>query len=193
MFCDLHVHTSDYSPCAENSAEEMCLAARDKGLDAIALTEHDVWWPGERLQGIRRRFPELVILRGMEFASPDGHFLLFAPESTEVEIPPLCRMPELEGLIHGLGGLLIWAHPFRWERNIPGWLGKTPVDGMEVASNNMDPEAQAIAWKVARETGISMFRNSDAHHWSMLGRYGNHLTVPIQGTEDLLRHVRQPA
>lgn len=190
MFYDFHIHTREYSGCAESPAEEICRTAMDKGLDGIALTEHDLWWPTAEFAALRERFRRLTIIAGAEYTSTDGHFLLFLPESEKMELPSGLGVLELLPEIHAHGGIVIWAHPFRWRRTIPDWLDDAPLDGMEVASNNMDFLAQTSALEIAQGRRMMMFRNSDAHHWRMLGHYGNHLPVRLAGTDDFIGYVK---
>jgi predicted metal-dependent phosphoesterase TrpH len=145
MFYDFHIHTREYSACAESPAEEICRAAMERGLDGIAVTEHDLWWPVAKLEALRKKFSDLIIIPGAEYSSPDGHFLVFLPELETAELPPGLGVLELLPEIHAHGGIVIWAHPFRWRKTIPGWLHDVALDGMEVASNNMDSLAQTSA------------------------------------------------
>ena len=80
MLYDFHIHTREYSDCSISSAEEMCLKAVEAGLSGIALTEHDVWWPLTDIQELQHRFPQLTIMRGIEYSCPEGHFLVFLPD-----------------------------------------------------------------------------------------------------------------
>ncbi|MFW5839606.1 MAG: PHP domain-containing protein, partial [Planctomycetota bacterium] len=76
MKVELHLHTSRYSACALDSPEQMLAAASDKGYDAVFLTEHDTVWPKDRLDGLARNFPDLLILPGLERTIRDQHLLI---------------------------------------------------------------------------------------------------------------------
>ena len=169
----------------------MCQRAVGEGLAGIALTEHDVWWPLSEIQKLQHRFPELKIIRGMEHSCPEGHFLVFLPNPENGDIPSWCSVLDLIPLVHNYGGIVIWAHPFRYSSKRPNWLKHVQPDGMEVASSNMHSQAETMARKVAAETGIMTFCNSDAHHASSLGNYGNELDFTLNRVEDFINFVRK--
>ena len=41
MFIDLHLHESAYSPDSQMTLDELVQAAREKGLGAVCITDHD--------------------------------------------------------------------------------------------------------------------------------------------------------
>ena len=191
MLYDFHIHTREYSDCSISSAEEMCQRAVDSGLAGIALTEHDFWRPPSELQGLQERFPELTIIQGMEHSCHEGHFLVFLPNPENGDIPGWCSVLDLIPLVHKYGGIVIWAHPFRFSSKRPNWLNHVQPDGMEVASSNMHRQAKAKARKFASDRGILTFRNSDAHHASLVGNYGNELDFSLTSVEDFITYVRE--
>jgi len=169
----------------------MCQRAIDSGLSGIALTEHDFWRPPSEVQELQQRFPELTIMRGMEHSCPEGHFLVFLPNPENGDIPGWCSVLDLIPLVHKYGGIVIWAHPFRFSSKRPSWLKHAQPDGMEVASSNMHREAEAMAKKNAAQRGILTFRNSDAHDAFIVGRYGNELDTQLTSVEDFITYVRK--
>lgn len=193
MLYDFHIHTLEYSDCSISSVEEMCRRAVEAGLSGIALTEHDVWWPKADVKELEHRFPELTIMRGVEYTSPEGHFLVFLPNPENGELPAWRSVMELIPMVHHLGGIVIWAHPFRFDKRRPTWLDHVRPHGMEVASSNMHRKAETMAKRVAAQQGIMTFNNSDAHHVSSIGRYGNELDVPLTRVEDFITYVRNHA
>lgn len=186
---DLHVHTAERSACALSPAEEMCRAALERGLSGIALTDHDVWWPAGEILALRAKFPSLAVLAGAEVALDEGHFLVFVPDR-RIELPFPGDLLELTGEVHGAGGIVIWAHPFRYDPAMPLWLSRVSLDGIEVASGNMDDRNSERAAALAREQGLHPFRNSDAHHADRLGPFRNGLRHPVADEECLIRAVR---
>ena len=191
MRYDLHTHTAEYSPCSVITAEELCRLAPALGLDGIALTEHDLWWPRSELAALRNRHPELVIFDGMERSCREGHFLVFLPDTPYPggSLPP-DTVRALSGWTHDRGGLLIWAHPFRFEsRRMPSWLGEVSIDGIEVLSSNMGLQLSELAESVATHWGIAMLTNSDAHDADCLGRYWNEFESDLRTVDQLVAYV----
>ena len=190
MKYDFHVHTSNYSLCSRSSAASICCRAVEIGLTGIALTEHDLWWPRSELNALRNRFPDLTILQGIEYACPEGHFLVFLPHP---EARPAFKAHGILNLIkeiHHQNGIVIWAHPFRFDYSFyPVWLDATELDGIEVASHNMDSPLKTLAQGLALQTGIRPFKNSDAHHVDNLGKYFNEIEVLFKDTRDFIDYV----
>jgi len=191
MLYDFHIHTCDYSDCSISSAEEMCQRAVDSGLAGIALTEHDVWWPLADIEKLRDRFPELTIIRGIEYSCPEGHFLVFLPDPENGNLPGWRSVVDLIPLVRHHGGIVIWAHPFRFSSRRPNWLIHVQPDGMEVASSNMHRQAEAKARKFAADRGIVTFHNSDAHDAFIVGKYGNELDIHLTCVEEFIDYVRK--
>ena len=192
MRYDLHAHTAEYSPCSAIAADELCLLAAALGIDGIALTEHDLWWPRDELAALRSRHPELVIYDGMERSCREGHFLVYLPEGVEQRgsMPP-ATIDALSAWTRDRDGMLIWAHPCRFERmRAPSWLGEVPIDGIEVTSSNMDRRLSELAENMAAKFGILRFANSDAHDPGSVGQYMNEFDADLQTVEALIGHVK---
>jgi predicted metal-dependent phosphoesterase TrpH len=189
MKYDLHVHTSRYSLCAASSPEAVCRTAIQRGLKGIALTEHEVWWPAAEYEALRRQFPQLTIFHGVEYAIPEGHFLVFLPNPRHY-LPYLNDLQSLFTAVRPLGGILIWAHPFRYDRSEPSWLHHMPPDAMEVASSNMSHAVQSLARQVAEQRRITALQNSDAHQVRSVGRYYNEIPVSLKSNQALVKYLR---
>ncbi len=183
MKYDLHVHTSRYSPCAVSSPEAVCRTAIRRGLAGLALTEHDIWWPVAEYQELRRDFPELAIFHGVEYAVPEGHFLVFLPDPAQ-ELPHLNGLASLVPAVRRQGGVFIWAHPFRYSRTPPDWLPRLCPDAMELSSSNMSAAVQSLARQ------IPGLHNSDAHHAASLGLFYNDIQVKLTDNRGLVDHLK---
>jgi len=186
---DLHVHTSNYSPCGRSSADEMCRKAISFGLTGIGLTEHDLWWPEDEFRRLQAKFPDLIVFRGVEYSCIDDHFLVYLPEPNYGTDLRFRNILELDSRVHDLGGIVIWAHPFRYDRSIPEWLQYANLDGMEVDSYNMDNRAKCLALEIARDRGYKVFQNSDAHIVDTLGSYYNEVPVLLKNVNRLIRYI----
>ncbi|MGD2272718.1 MAG: PHP domain-containing protein [Desulfobacterales bacterium] len=191
MRYDFHIHTSQYSPCSRSTAESMCRRAIAVGLTGIALTEHDLWWPQSEVQTLQYRFSNLRIFQGIEYACAEGHFLVYLPD---LEAGPALKANRILTLIkevHAHNGIVIWAHPFRFDYTFtPGWLDAADLDGIEVASSNMGDPLKTLARATAEQKGIMQFINSDGHHEDVLGRYFNEIPTLLKNTQDFIDYVR---
>ena len=168
---DLHIH-SRASHDGRMSPAEICALARARGLDGVAICDHDVPFLAELST------PELLVIRGEELSTPWGHLLaLFLTGPVEGNTPAA-----LVASIHAQGGLAILAHPF--ERDL-GTRRAAPllelVDGVEVfnaRAGRKNPRANAMATALARERGLVFTAGSDAHLPREIG--GGTLTLAVE-------------
>lgn len=191
MQYDFHIHTSRYSYCARSSPEDICAKAVKTGLSGIALTEHDFWWPVSELRKLRKEFPDLKIFHGVEVDCQEGHFLVFLPNPGKGYVPESYSILQLMPEVHEQGGIIIWAHPFRFHTNMPDWLDEVQPDGIETASSNMDDQMGKSALQIAIQRKIMAFQNSDAHHIMTLGKYYNEIPVVLEHTKDFIDYVKK--
>jgi predicted metal-dependent phosphoesterase TrpH len=97
---DFHVHTVG-SPDAHTRIEELPKIIRAKGLDGVAVTEHNHFDPPS--------FSDVLILPGVEVSSKDGHVVALGVKK---DIPRGLSADETITEIHSQGGVAIIAHPY---------------------------------------------------------------------------------
>jgi predicted metal-dependent phosphoesterase TrpH len=164
---DLHTHTF-FSKDACNSPEEMIEAAIRRGLNGIAITDHDSCGAHESLR--RKNLPpDFLVVPGVEVGTAEGHLLCLGATLPYMKGRP-AREVVLE--IEKAGGLAVPAHPFdRWRAGIrENVLDTLDVRTLEVfnaavTSRSYNDAAGAYAAKRGW-TGIAA---SDAHHDSAVG------------------------
>ncbi|NPB09834.1 MAG: PHP domain-containing protein [Thermodesulfobacteria bacterium] len=188
MRLDLHLHT-DISPCGEQRPEEAVARAREVGLDLICITDHfstevlEHLSPGPQENG-------LMVLVGMEYSTPDGDFLLFAPGKVPWFPRGLSSREVLEE-IRRLGGLSIWAHPYRWGREPDEELLEDGlVDAIEVLNGRTSLLANAQARELAYAFDLPGVAGSDAHSVEEIGIVFNETDRLIRTVEDLIAAVK---
>lgn len=161
---DLHVHTSA-SADGRSSLEEIARAARRAGLDAVAVTDHNLCTPlPERLEGV-------LLIPGCEVSTRAGHILgLFLTG----QLPSWTAPPEPEeavAAIRARGGLAVLAHPYQKPGAAPEDFS-FPLDGLETANARACfkvPRANALAAALARKRGLPPVGGSDAHDGAEVG------------------------
>ena len=192
MHYDLHIHSAEYSPCSSLPAEDACRLATALGIRGIAFTEHDLWWPATEMIDLQARHQDLIILNGMECTCREGHFLVFLPSEHNDFSQPPDTINALTQWTHARSGIVIWAHPFRYEPlSVPAWLQTAALDGIEVASSNMPIATRELAVKVAEDFGLTPFSNSDAHREEDLGFYLNMFNAELDRVEALIRFLNR--
>jgi len=99
---DLHVHTC-YSPDAITTLKEVIIYSKKRGLDGVAVTDHDTLAGALKLQN-----SDLIVIPGIEIATLRGHLLAL---NVTAPIPPKLDINETIQRIHKVGGIAVAAHP----------------------------------------------------------------------------------
>ncbi|MBC7288471.1 MAG: PHP domain-containing protein [Armatimonadetes bacterium] len=194
---DMHTHTSHFSPCGHQTIGELLSAAAERGLHVVCVTEHHYRWPDDALQQAAAEAgvaDKLVVLGGEEIScyGPDGvrqgDYLVYGlPASIGAKMD----VHELIQLVHGHGGIVVAAHPFREGYGSDKIVASLPVDALEVYNKAHTFEQQVRAWKCAERSGILPVGNSDAHAPEEVGRYVTFAQEPVRSLADFIRQVRE--
>ncbi len=196
---DLHVHTSEKSPCSSVSLEELIIEAKRIGLDAFCLTDHNSMWDKESVERLSRRY-DFVIIRGTEVTTDQGDVLVFGWEE---EISGIMKLEELREQVESQGGFMIAAHPFRGFLTFDvSALGLTPekamerkifgaVDAIEVLNSKVTQKENGFALDVAKRLGLPVTGGSDAHEAAELGIYATAFSQPIKTEKELVEALKE--
>jgi len=187
MLIDLHVHSA-ISPCSSLSVGEILGNARAVGLDGVCITDHDTL---AVLAQIREGFqPDgLLVLVGMEYATRQGDFLIFGPVE---DLRPGLDGAALIRTVHGAGGAVVAAHPFRsWRPADVSVLGGGCAIEVE-NGRNTDAENRCAVDLADRLNAVTV-SGSDAHTMGELGRLPTRFSMPVRSRADLVRALRSGA
>ncbi len=184
---DLHIHT-DVSPCGRQSLESCLKRATEVGLDLICITDHFSTEVFSDLKNISSQGPKVLV--GMEYSLPEGDFLLFVPAKVP-SFPRGLSAEEVFSEVHRLGGVVIWAHPFRWGR-LPEerLLEEGLVDAIEVLNGRTSPRENERARALAEAFGLPMVAGSDAHSEDELGSVANFCPEKLETVSDLVEAIK---
>jgi hypothetical protein len=162
---DCHNH-SYYSPDSILPPRTMLSRAKARGLNVIAVTDHDTVRGGLVAQELAaKRFPELRVIVGEEVRTADGEVLgLFLTQ----DIPRDLRAIETIERIHSQGGVAGAPHPFDTHRSglraagLALVAGKLDfIEGLNARMVNGKHNTQAQAY--AKAHGLPESAASDAH------------------------------
>lgn len=153
---DLHVH-SRRSPDGTMSLEEIVSLARARGLDGVAVCDHDLALTAPP------EFEDFLVIPGIEVSTQFGHLLgLFL--TGPVETRDFFQAVEI---VHAQGGLAVLAHPFQHSRDGSRLAPAVPLlDGIEVWNSRAQRkihDADRLAASFAQTCGLPPFGGSDAH------------------------------
>ena len=171
---DLHTH-SFFSADGVSSPEQLIAAAREKGLNGVAITDHNTCDAMTYLldQGLMREeglpVDDFLIIPGVEVTTAEGHLLCIGATLPNLKGKPAREVCEL---IHDRGGLAIPPHPYDLFRAGIRFntLETLPVDAIEVfnAATTLR-RYNRYAFKYAQVRKLPMTAASDAHHYAAVG------------------------
>lgn len=213
---ETHMHTSQVSQCAPDSAEQLVEAFVKAGYYAVIVTDHFItdrddvegmsWEEKVELQqkgyraavkaaegtGLKVFFSwEMSRARGEDYLTYGltPEFLLAHPELPSLSTEEYCRVCRIAG------GFVIRAHPYRQCSYIPPnpTINEHIVDGIEVvnsawgAKDNDNP--RVFEW-ARQHPDVPRTSGTDIHKASVCGTSGVALTVPITTLEQFAEEIR---
>ncbi len=165
---DLHVH-SYYSEDATSSLDEITFYAKKKGLNGVAITDHDT------LEGARRALKlagkeEFIVIPGMEVTTSQGHLLAL---NVATVIPQNLSLVEAVEKIHEAGGIAVAAHPIVFIKSHirQRTASASNLDGVEVINSSAFPFflSTRLSIALAERLNLPQTAGTDAHHASEVG------------------------
>ena len=160
MKLDLHIHSAA-SADGMMEISEIVKLAKERGLDGVAVCDHDVFYSEDTYGGF--------IIRGCEYSTEYGHLLALGIEK-EVKADTLEAL--IEG-IHREGGIAVLAHPYE-HLKYKDMIEEIAhlLDGVEVYNSRAcrkNKDANKMALKYAERHGLPIYGGSDAHTPAEIG------------------------
>jgi len=178
---DIHLHTDYYSGCSVISPEQLIQRAIEMRLDGIAITEHGIRWPDAKFDELRRLAEPhgLILINGQEVhtSSPrnglEGEFLVFGVRKS---LGADFSAKELVQIVHGEGGILIAAHPYKWSRlggeryyGAGDRIYELELDAIELYHPHHDAASLTKVRQAMKKLGLPGTGGSDAHQLHDIG------------------------
>lgn len=165
MKIDLHTHTC-YSYDSITTPREVVYYAKKRGLDGVAVTDHDTTLGALRLAEEKN----LLVIPGVEVTSKHGHVLAL---NVTRPIAPKQNLTETVEKIHQLGGIAVIAHPAvvlktGLGHKIPSALR---IDCIEVINATAFPFfiSTYLSRRLANRLRLPQTAGSDAHNPQEIG------------------------
>ena len=167
---DLHIHTH-YSMDSLASPEKVVEAALEKGLSAIAITDHNEIEGALHAQRIalERELPLQVII-GEEVGCPEGDLLVYFVKRKIEKGPLSAVLKEAERQ----KAVCCMAHPYdtrrmgMMARNLPEKM-LLQINAIEAFNARSNKARNDDAAELAKRHGKPVLAGSDAHHASEVG------------------------
>lgn len=160
---DLHVHTV-YSPDSLITLETLVFYAKRRGLNAVAVTDHN------RVEGALKFAGEtdFLIILGTEVNSSDGHIVAL---NVQEVIPRDLSAEETVERIHEAGGIAVACHPFAMFKGSLGKHASGKFDAIETINASASPFKRSVrkAEEVAERFKLPRVAGTDAHYAPAIG------------------------
>jgi predicted metal-dependent phosphoesterase TrpH len=203
---DLHLHTSRGSSDSNVSPHQVIERAREIGISAVCITEHDHIWDVQEVQDIAAQ-AGVVLLRGMEVTTEIGHVGAFGLDRY---VGGIYRLKELRRVADDCGGLLIANHPFRYKldpklsffnnhdepfdandvNKAAEQMVFSMVDAVEVLNGCCSEEENRFALQVAQALGLAEVAGSDSHSVDSVGCVCTVLEAPALTERALIDAIK---
>jgi len=175
--CDLHVHTN-YSRDGESSVEEIIRAAERRGLDVIAITDHDTVEGAKYALTIETG---ILVIPGIEISTKAGHLIALGITGP---VPAGLDFFESVRRARAMGAFLVLPHPYHKFRHGVGLKLKNAIEAVDAVesfnSRYIIGSANKKAEKKAVQFNKPYVAGSDAHNARFVG-YG--VTVVDSGKD----------
>jgi hypothetical protein len=191
LAADFHVHTffgDGALPPWEIAAE-----ARRRGLDVIAVTNHNQMIAARLGAWLAGRRSGLLLLKGEEITAPNYHLVAIGIGTS---IGWRSSAADAIAAVHAQGGVAIAAHP---ARNFDGYDARamTSLDGTEVANPVIYEEPRSVGELVeferrvkAHNPRVAPIGGSDFHHRSPLGLCRTYVIANDRSEQAVLDAIR---
>jgi hypothetical protein len=187
MKCDLHVHTS-YSFDSSSSPKEMVEAAIKKGIDCLAITDHDEIKGAIEASEYAKGKP-ILIIPGIEVKTKEGDILGL---NVKEKIPSGLSAKETIRKIKEAKGMAIIPHPFGWFCSFKGNLENliSEIEGVEVLNASIFGQGNKKAFDFAKKFNLPFTCGSDAHFPNFISKC--YLEIPGQNLsiEEVLKVIK---
>lgn len=161
MILELHVH-SKFSYDSLLAPERIVKVAKIKGLNGIAVTDHNTIEGGMRAQAANRD-DDFAVIVGSEVKTDAGDLIgLFLNEEIKSRD---CLLAIDE--IRGQGGIVVLPHPFRGHKLRDEII--SAVDAIEVFNSRTQMAENKWAKELAKKYGKTPVAGSDAHFSREIG------------------------
>jgi predicted metal-dependent phosphoesterase TrpH len=184
--------------------DELIVRAKAAGLDGVCITEHDQLWDVEAIERLGKKHDFLVI-GGVEVSTDYGHVLAFGLHAS---IRDVYYIEDLHDLATQAGGVLVAAHPFRYEPELVAEFARAQdgfkpleavckwpvfqlVKALEIYNGRSGFREKELTTLVADRLHLKGTGGSDAHAGLEVGSCYSVFENEIRGEADLVAEIKQ--
>ncbi len=184
---DLHVHTT--ASDGRTDIAGLVREAKRRGLDAIAVCDHNMCTPLPDLQT-----DGIMLIPSTEISTKAGHVLGLFVKDIDFKKLRENGLPEAADAvkhIHACGGLAVLAHPFEYKNARPENFDCADFDFIETANSRAPMKiknANELARRYANDRSLPQTGGSDAHGADELA--GSYTEIECSGVDELKAALR---
>lgn len=188
----MHIHTDRKSLCSIVEPVDLVRRAEERNLSGIVITEHDYVWTPAEIETLKRETKtDLLIFRGQEVSSTEGHLLVYGYYDTMDCI----SVEEIMHDVYQRNGAVLLSHPFRYGDYSGLSLEQLEAefsryDGIETLNGNQSLEQNDYALQIWESLGLTGIGGSDAHSIDMVGKYVTEFENEIRDESDMVRELK---
>jgi predicted metal-dependent phosphoesterase TrpH len=183
---DLHAHTRFFhwaegrpTPFDPVGARALALVSRWRGLDGVALTNHDYY------TALSAGGDTPVFLPGIEVSTTRGHALVVGPDPPAYTKPGALTPGEVVSIAHDAGCAAIIPHPYRRGTVLDSQAG---FDAVEI--NGKHPASADQVRQLATDLDLPIVAGSDAHFPFEAGRAYTRIDADELTPESVVEAIR---
>jgi len=157
---DLHLHTK-FSGDAQLSPKQIVNELHAHPfIKGVAITDHNTLQGYLQVRRLAEPHEDLIIIPGIEVATPDGEIILLGVEETP-------RYPfSVEGVVdfaNERAATIVLPHPYREMGGLGDLAKKVQAHAIEVINPSSTPEENKMAEELAERRNLPGVAGSDAH------------------------------
>ena len=185
---DLHLH-STYSPDGEMSPADLVRTAVARGLNGIALTDHNSTGGIKQAREEAAKFSGFLVIPGIEVSSREGHVIGLGIESP---VASGLEVAETVERIRSAGGLPVASHPYRRFTGVgEECIRSSRFEAVEVLNGRSPSRKNLRACRLAVELKLGLSAGSDGHRMSEVGRCYIVAGEDTRGVDGFLELIRR--
>lgn len=194
MKIDLHTHTSEHSGCAVSTEREQIEAAIRYGLDAIAITDHNVLCDPVHISELNKKYAPFKIYPGIEIRvrNYNEDFIVLGVQDEDLE-KRLWDYEDLHCFVREKNGYVLLCHPYRFQHSVPDAVTTYIPDAVEIHSTNIGGCDCEQITELAKKLNIKTVANSDSHSMRHIGMYYNILDAEVETETELVAELKKGA
>ncbi|MBW3013324.1 ADP-ribosylglycohydrolase family protein [Candidatus Woesearchaeota archaeon] len=191
---EMHSHTRNGKDCAMTN-EQAITRAKEIGLDGIAITEHMSFEASESADNASAllSFP---VIRGAEYHTDKGHFLIFGIDSDEVfrKFGKYGPAQEIIDFVVEKGGVAIPSHPYKKDytkKLCDDIYNIRNISAVEVLNGQLSDEDNKKGQEAAAKLDLPGTGGSDAHCPGEVGVFFTEFENPVRTIEELVAEIKK--